>query len=96
MTAIRFARFHVEPADADEMINKRALLVDAIRHRFPGLTRTHLTRLGERTWLDIWRWESHADLQRALEAGPTLAEAPAVFALAQELSTEDADLVDER
>lgn len=96
MTAIRFARFHIEPADADEMISKRAALVDAIRHRFPGFTGAHLTRLDERTWIDIWRWESHADLQRALEAGPTFAEAPAVFALTQDLSTEDADLVDER
>ena len=96
MAAIRFARFHVESTDADEMISKRAALVDAIRHRFSGLVQAHLTRLDERTWIDVWRWESHADLQRALEAGPTFAEAPAVFALIQDLSTEDGELVDER
>ena len=78
------------------MISKRAALVAAIRHRFPGLTEARLTRLDDRTWIDVWRWESRADLQRALEGGPTIPEAPAVFALTQELSTEDAEIIDER
>jgi heme-degrading monooxygenase HmoA len=96
MTVARFARFHVEPTDADEMITRRAALVAAIRQRFPGLIETRLGRLDERTWIDVWHWESLAHLQRALEGGPAIAEAPAVFALTQELSTEDADIVDER
>ena len=96
MTVARFARFHVEPANVDEMISKRAALIAAIRDRFPGLTEARLARLDERTWVDVWRWESTADLQRALRGGPTVPEAPAVFALAQELTTEDAEIVDER
>jgi hypothetical protein len=96
MTVARFARFHVEPTDVDEMISKRAAVIAAIRQRFPGLTEARLTRLDERRWVDVWRWESAADLQRALEGGPTIPEAPALFALAQELSTEDAEIVDER
>jgi hypothetical protein len=96
MTVARFARFHVEPTAADEMIDKRAALIAAIRQRFPGLVDARLGRLDERTWIDVWRWESLAHLQRALEGGPTIAEAPGVFALTQELSTEDAEIVDER
>jgi hypothetical protein len=96
MAVLRFARFHVEPAAADELISKRAALITAIRARFPGLTKASLSRLDERTWIDVWHWESLDHLQRALEGGPTIAEAPAVFALTQELSTEDAEIVDER
>lgn len=95
-TVARFARFQVEPTDADELISRRAALIAAIRQRFPGLKEAHLTRLDERTWIDVWRWESRTDLQRALEGGPTITEAPAVFALTRELTTEDAEIVDER
>ncbi|MDN5856800.1 MAG: antibiotic biosynthesis monooxygenase [Actinomycetia bacterium] len=96
MTVTRFARFHVDPSGADEMLSRRAALVDGIRQRFPGLIEARLTRVDERTWVDVWRWESRADLQRALAGGPTVAEAPAVFALTEDLSTEDADDVDQR
>jgi quinol monooxygenase YgiN len=96
MTVARFARFHVEPAQVEEMIDKRAAVIAAIRRRFPGLVEARLARLDERTWVDVWRWESAADLQRALEGGPTVPEAPALFALIQQLTTEDAEIVDER
>jgi hypothetical protein len=96
MTVARISRFHVEPTDADEMISKRAALIAAIRQRFPGLTEARLGRVDERAWIDVWWWESRVDLQRALEGGPSIPEAPAVFALTQELSTEDAEIVDER
>lgn len=94
MTVARFARFQTEPAAVDEMITKRAALIDAIRQRFPGLVETRLGRLDERTWIDVWHWESDAHLQRALEGGPTIAEGPAVFALTQNLTTEDAEIVE--
>jgi heme-degrading monooxygenase HmoA len=96
MSVIRFARFHVEPTEANEMLMTRAALIDGIRQRFSGLTEARLTRVDARTYVDVWRWNSRADLDQALEAGPTVAEAPAVFALLQELTTEDADVVDER
>lgn len=95
MTVARFARFHTEPAAAEEMIAKRGALIAAIRKRFPGLIETRLGRLDERTWIDVWHWESLEHLQRALEGGPTISEAPAVFALTQELSTEDVEIIDE-
>jgi len=95
MTVARFARFHLEPTATDELITRRAALVAAIRQRFPGLIEARLGRLDERRWVDVWHWESRAHLQRALEGGPTIAEAPAVFALTQELSTEDVEIVDD-
>jgi hypothetical protein len=96
MAAIRFARFHVESTDADAMISKRAALFDAIRHRFPGLVHAHLTRLDERTWIDICGGSRTPTCNAHSRPDPTFAEAPAVFALTPDLSTEDVELVDER
>jgi hypothetical protein len=96
MNHSRIARFHVDPDDAERMLTARGELIAAIRRRFPGLIQASLGRVDERTWVDVWRWESRADLDRALEEGPMIAEAPVVFALTQELITEDVSHVDER
>jgi hypothetical protein len=96
MNHTRIARFHVDPDDTEKMLIAREELIAAIRRRCPGLIQAILGRVDERTWVDVWRWESRADLDRALEAGPTIAEGPGVFALTQELTTEDVSHVDER
>lgn len=96
MAHVRIARFHLDPEDTEKMLIAREELIAAIRQRCTGLTQASLGRVDERSWLDVWRWETRADLDRALEAGPTFAEGPVVFALTQELTTEDVSLVDER
>jgi hypothetical protein len=96
MQHTRIARFHVDPDDTEKMLTARGELIAAIRRRGPGLIQASLGRVDERTWLDVWRWQSRVDLDRALEAGPMIAEGPVVFALTQDLTTEDVSLVDER
>jgi hypothetical protein len=95
MSVVRMARFEVEPADVGKLMEARTALLDALRQRCTGLTGARLGRVDERTWVDLWLWESRDDLDRALAAGQTISEAPTVFALTQNLTTEDLDVVDE-
>jgi hypothetical protein len=96
MTVIRTSRFTTDPSRTKEMLTRRADLISAIRAAHPGLAEARLARVGEDTWVDAWRWDSPASLQAALAAGPSLPEAAPVFAVIRDLTTEDAELVDER
>ncbi len=96
MAITRFARFQVEPTDAEEMLSTRAALISAVRATYPGLTEARLTRVDDGTWIDVWRWESAASMDRALAGAHGLAEAPAAFALTRDFTSESAEIVDER
>jgi len=96
MAIIRTSRFTADPARAEEIIARRADLISAIRAGFAGLTEARLTRVGEDTWADMWRWDSAANMDAALVGGPTLPEAAAAFSLARDVSAENAELIDER
>ncbi len=67
MTVLRITRFTVNPADAEEMQARRATLVSAIRATSPGLVETRLAKYDDQTWIDIWRWDSPASAQTALD-----------------------------
>ncbi|HEU4947892.1 MAG TPA: antibiotic biosynthesis monooxygenase [Kribbella sp.] len=96
MSVLRMTRFSVDPANADQMLAKRADLIAAVRANFAGLTEARLARVDDETWLDLWRWESLESLQTALAGAPTLPEAAAAFALIHDASEERGELVDER
>lgn len=96
MAVARLARFHIDPADAEEMLARRATLIDAVRRSHRGLDEARLTRIDEQTWLDIWRWESTDLMNQALAGAPALAEAGRAFALTRDMSAEVAEIVDER
>lgn len=96
MPVIRITRFQVDPANVDEMIDRRAALISAVRASLPGLTEARLARVGDQTWVDAWRWDSAECLRAALEAAPRLPEAGAAFALTWEVTAEQAEIVDER
>ncbi|TMR18280.1 hypothetical protein ETD86_22105 [Nonomuraea turkmeniaca] len=97
MTAIiRTTRFTADPAATEEVLTRRVALIAALRARRSGPTEASLTRIDERTWVDIWRWESQADLEAAMEVAHTLPEAKAAFEVAQDPSAETGELVDER
>lgn len=66
MALVRITQFTVNPADADEMLARRAALISAVRAAYPGLTEARLARVDEQTWIDIWRWDSAASLDAAL------------------------------
>jgi len=96
MGIIRTVHFTADPARAEEIIVKRAELISAIRAAFAGLTEARLARVGEDTWIDMWRWDSAANMEAALAGGPSLPEAAAAFSLTRDISFEVAELVDER
>ena len=96
MTVIRTSRFKTDPARTEEMLAKRADLISAVRATHPGLAEARLARVGEDTWIDMWRWDSPASMQAALVGAPSLPEAAAAFALTSDLTAENAELVDER
>jgi hypothetical protein len=95
MALIRTTRFTADPADADTVLERRRNLLDAIRARYSGPTETRLIRIDERTWVDMWRWDSLETLQAVLDGAPSLPEAAAAFAVARDVSAEQGDVADE-
>lgn len=95
MAEIRIHRYRVDPADVDELIARRAALIDWVRSRLPGLLETRLIRLEDGTFVDSWRWESAEHMQAAIAAAP-FPEAGAAWALTREATSEDGEIVDER
>lgn len=95
MAILRTIRFTTDPAQAAAMQTARTALIAATRERFDGLTATRLTRLEDGTWIDHWRWESAAHMQRALDNVATIPGAGEAFALVADPHPEVAEIVDE-
>lgn len=98
MQVIRFDRFTIDPADTEQLLAHRRALITAVRESLPGLVETVLTRIGEKTWVDMWRWESMAHAQAAVARAQSggFPQAPAAFALTHAHTTEFAEVVAER
>ena len=98
MAIIRTTRFEVAPADVEKMIARRNALVAEVRNAFPDLTEARLAQVGERVWIDSWRWESAASMDAAVQAVATgaLPAAGPAFALTANAAGESAEIVDER
>lgn len=95
MSVIRTTRFTADPADAAQVLERRRNLLHAIRAEFGGPAETRLIRVDERSWVDMWRWDSPETLEAALAGGPKLPEAAAAFEVARDVSAEQGDVVDE-
>lgn len=93
MTYVRITRFKTDPANEQAMIEKRAVLIAAVRESFPGLTEARLGRLEDGTWVDHWYWEDAEIMQKALAAAPTIPEAGAAFSLTTDSAGETAEIV---
>lgn len=94
MSAYELARYRVDPTDREELLSRWPAAVAAIRSRFPGLLDAQLARLDERTWVDVWRWESAESARAAAEGAPDVPEAAALFSLiAEPVSMEHAEIV---
>lgn len=81
VAAYEFARYKIDPAQADELVVRWRQAVDAIRARFPGLAEANLTRIDEATFMDVWRWETREAAVAAAEGAPHVPEAAAMFSL---------------
>lgn len=95
MALIRTTRFTADPADARTLLERRRQLLQAVRAAFAGPAETRLIRVGERTWVDMWRWDSPESLRAALDGAPSLPEAAVAFTLTRDVSAEQGDVVDE-
>ena len=96
MAVLRLTRFKTDPADAKEMLARRATLIDAVRRAYLGLLQAQLAKVDDETWVDAWRWESRGNAEAALANVRAIPEAGAAFSLTRDATAEFADVVDER
>jgi len=96
VAVVRIHRYSVDPADFDELIVRRAALVDAMRTKHPGLAETRLIKLDDSTYIETWRWDSAEQMEAALEDAPSFPEVAAAMSLVRDRSAEDGEIVDER
>lgn len=95
MPVFELARFTVDPSNADQLLRKRGPMVEAMRTRFPGLIHADLARIDERTWIDVWKWQSRDEAEAAAAQAPSVPEAADMFALIQDVvSMEHAEIAD--
>ena len=97
MAAVRIHRFVVDPADEAEFLVRRAEAITTIRAQHPGLSEARLIRLEGGAFIDAWRWNSAEEMQAALAAAPSFADAArAAMSLTRDATSEDGEIIDER
>jgi hypothetical protein len=96
MAVSRTHRYRVDPADLDELIARRAKLIEAIRAAHPGLSETRLTRLEDGTFTDVWRWDSAEQMQAAQADMASFPQAREAMSLTKDRTALDGEVVDER
>lgn len=97
MATLELARFTMDPKNEAALLRRRPALVDALRDACPGFVSARLTRLDERTWLDVVEWGSREEAEAAQEIVQGVPAAVDFFALIdQVLAMEHAEVVDAR
>ncbi|MBL1075682.1 hypothetical protein JK358_14900 [Nocardia sp. 2] len=96
MPVIRIHRYRVEAGQLDELLAKRAILIDGIRSANPGLTETRLTRLEDGRYTDTWRWDTAEQLLTAINASQGFPLVDATMGLTADATVETGEIVDER
>jgi hypothetical protein len=95
MALVRIHQYAVTPADLPELLTRRAAVIAAIRAKHSGLSHTQLTRHGNDTFTDVWRWNTEEEMQAALATMP-IPEATAAMSLTRDTTARDGQIVDER
>ena len=96
MSALELARFTVEPDRVAAMLAARPAMVAELREHCPGFRRVYLTRLDERTWLDVVEWDSREAAEAAMATVMELPGCREVFGhISEVVAMEHADVVDE-
>ncbi len=96
MAVVRMHRYAVDPADLDQLLARRATLIDAIRAAHPALAEARLTRLEDGAYSDVWRWDSGEQMKAALADMPNFPQSRAAWALTRDRSHVDGEVVDQR
>ncbi len=96
MATLELARFTVDPAGVDGMLAARPAMVAALRENCPGFRGLYLTRLDERTWLDMVEWDSREDAEAAMRAVVDLPACQEMFRhIEHVVGMEHADVVEQ-
>ena len=72
MAVVRLDRFTVDPGDVEELLARRNALVAAVRNAVPGLIQARLAKLDDKTWIDLWHWDSRSSAQTAIQRARTV------------------------
>ena len=96
MTFVRTHHYSVGPADVNELLTRRASLIDAVRAAHPDLTMTRLTRLADGTYSDIWYWETSEAMEAALAAIGDFPGAPGTMSLTKGHVAQNGEVICER
>ena len=79
MDIVNVVRFTISEEDEQKMLAQRETLLAAVRAHSTGLQRAVLTKIDEKTWMDLWHWDSEESLTKVQQA--RLPEAVASFAM---------------
>jgi hypothetical protein len=63
MAVLRPDRFTVNSVVTTHLTASRAELVTAAKDTFPGLLDVQLAQVDDRTWIEVWRWDTLASTQ---------------------------------
>ncbi|HEV2780046.1 MAG TPA: hypothetical protein VGX25_11690 [Actinophytocola sp.] len=96
MAVLRMHRYSVDPADLDELIKRRAALIEALRAADYKLIHTRLTRLEDGTFSDVWVWDSVETMKAVGADLPNFPQAAAALSLTRDRTDIDGEIVDER
>jgi hypothetical protein len=88
MAVLRLDRFTIDPADTAQKLTRHAAVVAAAKGAFPRFIGVELVKIDDRTWADVWRWDSLANAQAAAVGGPSIPQAGAAIALTVGITVE--------
>lgn len=96
MATVRTHRYAVEAGNLAAMLERRTSLIDGIRSANPAFAEATLITLEDGSYLDIWRWNSAAEMQRALQNAASSPLARETLRLTTDHTVLDGELLDER
>lgn len=96
MATVRTHRYTVETGSLATMLEHRTNLIDGIRSANPAFAEATLIKLDDGSYLDIWRWESAEDMQRASQVAASIPLVGATLSLTADHSVLDGEVLDRR
>lgn len=96
MARVRTHRYRVDTGDLVEMLEQRSNLINGIRSANPAFAAATLIRMDDGSYLDIWRWDSAEDMQRAAEAARDVPLVGATLGMTTDHTVIDGEILDER
>lgn len=96
MATVRTHRYNVDTGNLAAMLESRTNLINGIRSGNPAFSSATLIRLDDNSYLDIWRWDSAEEMQRAAEAAKEFPIVGSTLAMTTDHMITDGEILDER